>query len=141
MRLTLKSLAFVALLAACSGGGRQYWLYPEPHLPPSEGAVFISFEGHQVQSVDGEETFSRCWGFAREPQAYSRRDIPCRLHLQPGEHYVSFRTGASTAQLRTVRFVAQPGKEYGLDWSACGSSPQGVAQTCEVRVIEVGGVG
>ena len=67
--MTRNHLACIALvsslIAGCTGGGSQYWLYPEPHLPPAEEAVFVAYESHRVVSIDGEEAASRCWGQTR----------------------------------------------------------------------------
>ena len=136
------TLALVLTLAGCgSGGGLNYWLYPEPQLAPAEEAVFLAHESHQVQSIDGEETAARCWGRVREYQAYSRNDLLCRLHIRPGEHSVVFVLSAGRAATAEVNFTALPGRTYGLDRSRCSASSRGSQQRCRVEVIEVGTVG
>jgi len=128
------------LVLGCGGGGRQYWLYPEPHLPPAEEAVFVAYESHRVVAIDGDETASRCWGqVVDEPQAYRRNDLVCRLHLQPGPHTVTFEGRFALRERNNVDFTAEPGKAYGLDWSDCVTPPGGYQQTCRVNVVEVGG--
>ena len=144
-RLKLPVIAAATLtlaLAGCGGvGGLNYWLYPEPHLAAEEEAVFVTYESHQVQSIDGEETAARCWGMVREQQAYRQRDLACRLHIAPGEHSVVFHPNARTATRSEVTFTALPGRIYGLDQSSCSGSLAGNQQRCRVEVVEVGRVG
>jgi hypothetical protein len=130
----------VLLAVACTSGGRQYWLYPEPHLTPAEEAVFVAYESHRVVSIDGEDTASRCWGqTVNEPQAYRRNDLVCRLHLRPGQHSVVFEGRFAMRERNTVEFTAEAGKNYGLDWSDCMTPTGGYLQTCRVNVVELEG--
>lgn len=127
-----------SLIAGCTGGGREYWLYPEPRLAPQKEAVFVAYESHRVVSIDGEDTASRCWGqTVNEPQAYRRNDLVCRLHLQPGLHSVVFEGRFAMRERNTVGFTAEPGKIYGLDWSDCTTPLGGYQQTCKVNVVEL----
>ena len=140
--IAIATLALALTLAGCGGGGGlNYWLYPKPYLAAEEEAVFVTYEGHQVQSIDGEETAARCWGMVREQQAYRQRDLACRLHIAPGEHSVVFHANARTAARSEVTFTALPGRIYGLDWSSCAGSLAGNLQRCRVEVVEVGRVG
>lgn len=124
------------VLAGCGTGGLNYWLYPEPHLPESEEALFVANESHQLQSIDGEETASRCWG-RREPQAYRQRRVLCRLHIRPGQHSVVFHPNEASRERVTLDFTALPGKVYGLDWSLCSASLDGRQRTCRVEIVEI----
>jgi hypothetical protein len=136
-RLKLPSIALATVvLAGCGTGGLNYWLYPEPHLVESEEAVFVTYENHFLQSMDGEETSSRCWG-DRRPEAYTRRDVACRLHLQPGEHSAVFGTSAMSRNGVAVRFTAEPGKVFGLDRSSCRVVGQEFQQTCRLAIMEI----
>ncbi len=131
------TLAFL-LFAGCTGGGHEYWLYPEPHLSPQDEAVFVAYESHRVVSIDGEDTASRCWGqTVNKPQAYRRNDLVCRLHLQPGQHTVVFEGRFTMRERNHVDFTAEPGKTYGLDWSDCLTATGGYLQTCRVNVMEI----
>ncbi len=141
LKLPLLAAATLAFASCGSGGGLNYWLYPEPHLAAAEEAVFVTYEGHQVQAIDGEDTAARCWGMVREQQAYRQRDLACRLHIAPGEHSVVFHANARTAARSEVTFTALPGRIYGLDRSSCTSSAAGIQQRCRVEVVEVGRVG
>ncbi|NNM03689.1 MAG: hypothetical protein HKO65_01200, partial [Gemmatimonadetes bacterium] len=120
-RSPLPYIALVALLVAgCTGGGRNYWLYPEPRLAPEEEALFVAYESHRLVSIDGEDTASRCWGqTVNEPQAYRRNDLVCRLHLQPGRHTAVVEGRFTLRGRSSVDFTAEPGKVYGLVWSDC----------------------
>jgi hypothetical protein len=142
--MTRRETGFIvvaALLAVgCGGSGRNYWLYPEPRLAPEEEAVFVAYESHRVVAIDGEDAASRCWGRAvNEPQAYTRNDRVCRLHLQPGRHTVVVEGRFTMRDRSTVEFTAEPGKSYGLLWSDCVTPSGGQQQTCRVNVVEVGG--
>ncbi len=137
-------LPFVALtsllLLGCTGGGREYWLYPEPRLPPPEEALFVAYESHRVVSIDGDDTASRCWGQTVDrPQAYRRNDQVCRLHLRPGRHSVVFEGRFAMRERNSMEFTAEPGKAYGLDWSDCITPTGGYLQTCRVTVVELVG--
>ena len=138
-RIQLRSATLVFLLfAGCTGGGREYWLYPEPHLTPQEEAVFVAYESHRVVTIDGEDTASRCWGqTVNEPQAYRQNDQVCRLHLRPGQHRVAFEGRFTMRGRNYVDFTAEPGKIYGLDWSNCSTPAGGHQYTCRVNVLEL----
>ena len=136
-RLELPTLVLTALVVAGCGTGRQYWLYPEPHLAEPEEALFLAHESHQLQSIDGQETYARCWGERRLPQAYRLKDVPCRLHIRPGQHSVVFLSRATSRERVGLSFTALPGKVYGLDWSACTTSLDGHQQTCLVNIVEI----
>ena len=136
-RLGMACIALAAVVVAgCGAGGLNFWLYPGPHLPESEEALFIAQEGHQVQAIDGEDTALKCWG-RREPQAYSQKSVACRLHIRPGEHSVVFHPNVSSRERVTVTFTAMPGRAYGLDWSQCSATLEGRRQTCRVDVVEI----
>ena len=136
-RLTLPSVALATLVVAgCGSGGLNYWLYPEPHLAEPEEAIFVAYESHKLQSIDGEETSIKCWG-ERSPQAYSRKDVACRLHILPGEHLVVFYPRVTGRERARLSFTALPGKAYGLDWSNCSTSSGGHQQTCRVEIREI----
>ena len=137
-RLRLPYIALTTLVVAgCGTGGRQYWLYPEPHLPEAEEAVFVAQENHQLQAIDGEETFTRCWGRRTGPQAYRQNDVLCRLHIRPGQHTVVFHAGVSSRERVSLSFTALPGKVYALERSTCSTSVDGRQQTCRVEVVEI----
>lgn len=137
-RLQLPSIALATLvLAACGGGGLNYWLYPEPHLLESEEASFVAYESHLVQSIDGQDTVVKCWGGPRTPQAYTRKDSLCRLHIEPGQHSVVFFPGLGSRERVSLTFTALPGKSYGLDRSACGTTFEGRQATCRVEIKEI----
>ena len=140
-RSSLTTLMFAALVtAACGSGVREHWLYPAPHLVEGEGAVFIAHESHRVLEIDGEETAIRCWGEAQGPRPYAQEGSPCRLHIRPGEHTVTFSPAANSRDRVRVNFTARPGASYGLDWSTCrGSLGQTHQATCRVDVIELEG--
>jgi hypothetical protein len=143
--MTGNHLTYIALvsslIAGCTGGGREYWLYPEPHLAPQEEAVFVAYESHRVVSIDGEDTASRCWGKTmNEPEAYRRNDAACRLHLQPGRHTVVLEGRFTMRGRQQVQFEAEAGKTYGLDWSDCITQSGGYQQTCRVNVVELEGL-
>ena len=136
-RLQWPYIALATLVVAgCGAGGLNFWLYPGPHLAESEEALFVAAEGHQLQSIDGEETASRCWG-QREPQAYSQRSVLCRLHIRPGQHSVVFHPNVASRERVTLDFTALPGKVYGLDWSLCSTSAEGRRQSCRVQIVEI----
>lgn len=136
--MVLASLLFVN----CGGGGRQYWLYPEPHLAPPEEAIFMAYESHRVMAIDGDDTASLCWGqTVNEPQGYRRNDQVCHLHLQPGRHTVVFEGGTALRSRTTVEFTAEAGKVYGLDLSACTTPAGTFQQRCRVNVVEREGSG
>ena len=137
-RLRLPYIALATLVVAgCGTGGRQYWLYPEPHLPEPEESLFVARENHQLQSIDGEETYSRCWGERTGPQAYRPNDVLCRLHIRPGQHTVVFHSSVTSRERVSLSFTALPGKTYGLERSACSTSLDGRQQTCLVEVVEL----
>jgi len=137
-RQQLPSLALVTLVVAgCGTGGLNYWLYPEPHLPETEEAVFVAYESHQLLAIDGEDTSVKCWGGPRAPQAYSRPDVLCRLHIRAGEHSVVFHPTANSRERRTLTFTALPGKSYGLDRSGCTASLNRLQDACRVEIREV----
>ena len=136
-RLKLPSIALATVvLAGCGTGGLNYWLYPEPHLVESEEAVFVTYEAHFLQAIDGEEITSRCWGDTR-PEAYTPRDVACRLHIRPGEHSVLVGTSAMRRDGVPVSFTALPGKVYGLDRSSCRAMGREPRQTCRLAIIEI----
>jgi hypothetical protein len=87
--------------------------------------------------LDGEDTVLMCWGGPRAPQAYSRKDTLCRLHIQPGEHTVEFYPGLGTRERASLTFTALPGKTYGLDRSACSTNYSGRQATCRVEIKEI----
>lgn len=137
-RYRLPSIALATLVVAgCGAGGLNYWLYPEPHLAESEEAIFLALEGHQLQSIDGEDAASRCWGVGRTPQAYRRKDVICRLHIRPGQHSVVFHPSVTSRERVSLSFTALPGKVYGLDWSGCSKTPDGRQETCLVNIVEI----
>ena len=141
-RLKLPSIALITLVSAgCGGGGLNFWLYPEPHLAETEEALFVAYESHQLQSIDGEETKTRCWGEARGPQPYSRQDVLCRLHLRPGQHSVVLSTMVNDQQRVSLDFTAEAGKVYGLDRSGCTPSGDARQRTCLVKIVEIEGQG
>jgi hypothetical protein len=127
--------------AACGTSGRHYWLYPTPHLTAEEEALFVTYESHRVISVDDDETAIRCWGDQERmgSQAYRVRSGPCRLHIQPGPHVVVFETSSTMRDRVSLEFVAEAGKSYGLDWSACVGQVigEGHQRSCVVRVVEI----
>lgn len=125
------------VLVGCGGGGLNYWLYPEPYLAESEEALFLAYESHLVQAIDGQDTVLKCWGGPRTPQAYSRKDTVCRLHLQPGEHSIVFFPGMGSRERVSLTFTALPGKAYGLDRSACNTTYEGRQETCRVEIREI----
>ncbi len=87
-------------------------------------------------SIDGAETASRCWGVT-EPQAYSQRSAPSRLHIRPGQHSVVFHPNVASRERVALDFTALPGKVYGLDWSLCSTSAEGRRQSCRVQIVEI----
>jgi hypothetical protein len=137
--MTQRNRSFTALmgflLVGCGGSGLHFWLYPEPRLAPSEEAVFIAYEGHMVQEIDGEDMALKCWARRDNPQAYSRRDVPCRMHLLPGEHTVVFFPRTTSRERATLTFHAEAGKSYGLDRSTCSL---GRNETCKIEIRELG---
>lgn len=138
-RWPLLSIVAVALFAVgCGGGGREYWLYPEPRLAPEEEAVFVAYESHRVVAIDGEDTGSRCWGrTVNEPQAYRRTDLICHLHLQPGQHTVVVEGRLGLRDRSSLEFTAEAGKIYGINRSDCVAPARGYQQTCRVNVVEL----
>ena len=137
-RNKLPSIALASLvLSGCGGGGLNYWLYPVPHLPEAEEAVFVAYESHQLQAIDGEDTAMKCWGGPRRPQGYSRPDVACRLHIQAGEHSVVFHPSVHSRERVSLTFTALPGKVYSLDRSACSATLDGGQDTCHVKIREV----
>ena len=127
------------LLAGCGTGGLEYWLYPEPHLPPEEDAVLATYESNRLLFVDGEDAATKCWGDRRmAAQGYRRNDRVCRLHIPPGQHTVVFQTGLNNRQRAQLGFTAVPGKVYGLRRSGCTTSPEGVQQNCRFEIVEIG---
>lgn len=139
-RSKLPSIALAALFAAgCTTGGYQYWLYPGPHLPEAEEALFAAHETHRVLSLDGEELSSACSERDVRPQAYDRNDVVCRYHILPGQHSVAFQANISSMDLMTLDFEAQPGSTYGLIWTGCGAylNMDIHRKTCRVNVVEI----
>ena len=137
-RLRLSYIALATLVVAgCGAGGRHYWLYAEPRLAEAEEAVFVAQENHQLQTIDGQETFLRCWGRRTGPQAYRQNDALCRLHILPGQHTVVFHAGVSSRERVSLSFTALAGKVYGLDRSACSASIDGRQQTCLLKIMEI----
>jgi len=141
-RIGPMSAALIALMVtACGTGGHEYWLYPEPRLDPAEEAVLIIRSMDLVLAVDEEETAVRCWGEVGGPRPYSQGVPSCRLHIQPGDHVVTFSPGPNAQRTATLTFSADPGKEYGMDWSACTQGSVSPAhqrvRTCYVNVVEI----
>lgn len=141
-RMTLPSIALATVvIAGCGGGGLNFWLYPEPRLPEAEEAIFLAYESHGLRAIDGEDAGSRCWDDQRRPEAYSRADVACRLHIKPGEHSVVVQTAPASRETVTLTFTAQAGKVYGVDRSSCTASSfsrEARQQTCRVEIKEVG---
>jgi len=135
----LRSIVLTSLIVAgCSTGGLEYWLYPEPRLPIEEEAVFASYESHRLLFLDGEDAATKCWGDRRmAAQGYHRNDRLCRLHIRPGQHSLVFQTGLNNSQRANVDFTAEPGKVYGLMRSNCTSSGGGGQQNCQFSVAEI----
>ena len=127
------------LVASCSSGGRNYWLYPDPPLPAAEEAVFVAHENHRVLAIDGEEITATCTGEGRRPQAYHHTEVVCRFHVQPGQHSVSFHPSLTSSEILSLEFAASPGKVYGLTWTGCGAylDMDGHRKTCRVQVEEI----
>ena len=127
------------LLSACSGGGLQYWLYPEPHLPETQEAIFLAHEEHRVQYIGDERTDELCWGASREHQAYRQRKPMCRLHLRPGTHTLVVQTSGNTTvgEQRRLEFEAEAGKVYGIRKTGCLTGVRGQQNACRIEVIEV----
>jgi len=136
-RNNLPSIALVTLvIAGCGGGGLNFWLYPEPRLMESEEALFVAYESHQLQAIDGEDTVLKCWGGPRKPQAYARADVLCRLHIQPGQHSVVFHPSMNSRERVSLTFNALPGKTYGLERSAC-TTTSNHQESCQVKIVEI----
>lgn len=137
-RVSLPSSSlFILIVAGCGSGGLNFWLYPEPRFAESEESVFVAYEGHQLLSIDGEDTALRCWGRRTAPEAYSRRDIPCRLHILPGPHTIVIHPRVSSHERVSLEFTALPGRVYGLDRSGCTASVGNLQETCLVKVVEL----
>jgi len=136
----LRSIMFTSLLViGCGTGGREYWLYPEPRLPPGEDAILATYESNRLLFVDDEDAATMCWGDRRMgAQAYRRTDMVCRLHIRPGRHTVVFQTGLNSRQQARLEFTAVAGKIYGLRQSGCTTSPEGIQQNCRFEIVEVG---
>jgi hypothetical protein len=126
------------LLTGCGTGGLEFWLYPEPHLPPGEDAVLATYQSHRLLLVDDEDAATQCWGDRRmAAQGYQRNDRLCQLHITPGRHIVTFQTGPNGRQQVRVPFSAAPGKVYGLRRSGCSASPEGIQQSCRFEIVEI----
>lgn len=141
-RMTLSSIALATVVSAgCGGGGLNFWLYPAPHLPEAEEAVFFAYESHGLRAIDGEDVGSKCWDDQRRPEGYSAPDIGCRLHLEPGEHTVAVHPSSTSRETVTLTFTAVAGKVYGVDRSGCSTSTltrEARVQTCNMQIKEVG---
>ena len=137
-RQQLPSIVLATLvIAGCGGGGLNFWLYPEPRLPEPEEATFVAYESHQLQAIDGEDTALKCWGGPTRPQAYTRTDRLCRLHILPGQHSVVFYPGRGSRDRVSLTFTALPGKAYGLNRSECAATAGGLQEICRVEVVEI----
>ena len=126
------------LLTGCGTSGLEYWLYPEPHLPPGEDAVLAASQSNRLLIVDDVEVAAKCWGDWRATQGYQQRDRLCRLHIPSGRHVAVFQTGLDSRQQVQVPFTAAPGKVYGLRQSGCTASPGGLPQNCRFEIVELG---
>jgi hypothetical protein len=132
-------IATSLLVVGCGTGGLEYWLYPEPHLPPGEDAVLSTYESNRLLLLDEEDAATTCWGDRRmAAQAYQRNDRVCRLHIRPGEHSAVFQTGVNNRQQARVGFTAVAGKVYGLRRSGCTTSSEGIQQNCRFEIVEIG---
>ena len=136
----LRSIIIASVMVAgCASGGLEYWLYPEPHLPPGEDAVMATYESNRLLLLDEEDAATMCWGDRRmAAQAYRRNDRVCRLHISPGRHSAVFQTGPNSRQQVRLEFTAVSGKVYGLRISGCTTSSEGIQQNCRFEIVEVG---
>lgn len=125
------------VLSGCGTGGRDFWLYPEPHLPETEEAVFAAYEGHRLLYIDDTNVAARCWGEGAGTQAYRQKNLLCRLHLDPGQHTVLVQTGLTLQGRTRLEFTALPGKVYGLKWSNCRASLYSSGRDCLLEVVEI----
>lgn len=140
VRPTLPVIAFaIAVAVGCGSGGLEYWLYPEPHLPESEEALFLAHEQQGLVAIDGEDTAVKCWGDRERmgSQAHRPRGLVCQLHIRPGQHSILFHTGLTVRERYRVEFVALPGKVCGLQTSGCVTTFRGDQRTCRVEVVEI----
>lgn len=139
-RSRFRSIILMSLLVAgCGGGGLEFWLYPEPRLPPGEDAILATYESNRLLYFNGEEAASKCWGDQRmASQGYRRNDRVCHLHIRPGRHIAVFAVGLNSRQQARVEFDALPGKVYGLRQSGCTTSPTGNQSNCRMEIVEVG---
>ena len=133
----LPLIALATLVAAGCGGGKEYWLYPEPRLAEPEEAQFVVHENHRVMFINGEETAVRCWGDRSQPEGYRLKDVLCRLHILPGRHSVVFQPSVTSRESVRLEFTALPGKAYGLVWSSCSTTSDGRQETCQVDIVEI----
>lgn len=135
----LTTLTIVMLAGACGGGGLQYWLYPDPPLPPGDEAVIATYERNGLLLLDGEDAATLCWGDRRiASEGYQRNDIQCRLHIRPGRHTAVFHAGVNNRQQVSMEFTASPGTVYGVRRSGCTASPEGIQQSCRIEILEIG---
>jgi hypothetical protein len=136
----LRSIVIASVLVAgCATGGLEYWLYPEPHLPPGEDAVMATYETNRLLLLDEEDAATMCWGDRRmATQAYRRNDRICRLHIRPGRHSAVFQTGMNLGQQVRLEFTAVSGRIYGLRRFGCASSSESIQQNCRFEIVEVG---
>ncbi len=96
-----------------------YWAYAGPHLSESEEAIYRTWEGSYLMSLDGEPPDSLCVGKGKEERGYpGYKEVYCHIHIRPGLHTVvhRFRPDPSYDIWRTDShsFTALPGKAYAL---------------------------